>query len=451
MFENIIAQPATDRLRQDVLAGSLPQSLLFFGPEASGKGSSALELARVLSCEGERQAPWNCPCPACARHRLLLHPDLAVIGPRNFAAEIAAARAAFLKDTASPAGRALFLRSLRKLLFRFAPAIWEYEARSGKTNPLPLLEGLEEGIAGFEAALGKSGSDLEKLSAALTKDAFKLEDECVGESIPIAGIRQAGSWARLSPAGRRKTLVIENADRMKEDARNALLKLLEEPPPSLSIVLTACRKESLIQTLLSRLRPYRFDMRGAEQEREIIRRVFRDAGAGAADTEGTESAGRRASAPVAAFLDSFNPEPEEKLLPLAAFFVAAVTRNAVIALRREGTAELSPALVCLGSFCARIAENGGLEKAEQPGAAVAVLIEKTSGFRGRSFARFLSLNLDLVSQALAACDSGPERIRCMAVWKKRVEEAKVAAGTYNQRPELALEALFSSLSLDLRA
>ncbi|MCL2609079.1 MAG: DNA polymerase III, partial [Treponema sp.] len=401
MFENIIAQPATDRLRQDIVSGSFPRSVLFFGPPASGKGSSALELARVLSCEGEGPAPWNCPCPACARHRLLLHPDLAVIGPRDFAAEIAAARRAFLKDTASPAGRALFLRSLRKLLLRFSVSVWEYEARSGRANPLPLLEGLEQGLAAFEAALEKPGADLEKLSAALAGDAFKLEDECVGESVPIAAIRQAASWARLSPYGRRKTLVIENADRMKEDARNALLKLLEEPPPSIHIVLSSVRKESLMQTILSRLRPYRFDMRGVEHEREIIRRVFRDVGAGAADGEGTESeertGGRRDSGLVAAYLDSFTPEPEEKLLPLAAFFVAAVTRNAVVALRRKGTAELSPALVCLGGFCARIAENGGLEKTEQAGPTVAALTEKTAGFRGRSFGRFLSLCLDLVS------------------------------------------------------
>jgi len=463
MFENIIAQPATDQLREDILANTLAPSMLFFGPAASGKGSAALELARALSCE-EGTAAWNCQCSSCARHRFLVHPDLAMIGPRGFAAEIAASRTAFLRDASSMAGRSLFVRSLRKLLGRFAPAVWEHESKSGKTNPLSILQSLEEELAEFDKiatgddAAGSPAGALEKLSASLAKNAFKLEDECMGEAIPIAQVRKAAYWSRLSPAGKRKTLVIENADRMKEDARNALLKLLEEPPEPLCIVLTAQRRESVMPTILSRLRPYRFNARTADEEREIIRRVFRDSrnipeSAGAKDGGGAmiQESSLPQSAPgmVGAYLDSFTPQPSEKLLPLAAFFIAAVTRSAVVLGRSRGITEISAGLNTLGSYCARIAENAGFERSEDAGQTLATLISQTVGFEGRSFPRFLFLNLQLVSEALALCESGADRIRYRDMWKKRIEAAQTAFVTFNQRPELSLESLFFRLREDM--
>ena len=463
MFENIIAQPATDQLREDILANCLAPSMLFFGPAASGKGSSALELARALSCD-EGTAAWNCQCSSCVRHRFLVHPDLAMIGPRGFAAEIAASRTAFLRDASSMAGRSLFVRSLRKLLGRFAPAVWEYESKSGKTSPLSILQSLEEELAEFDKTAGGDAEDagasaavLEKLSASLAKNAFKLEDECMGEAIPIAQVRKAAYWSRLSPAGKRKTLVIENADRMKEDARNALLKLLEEPPEPLCIVLTAQRRESVMPTILSRLRPYRFNARTADEEREIIRRIFRDSRSipeGAVAKEGgammhESSLPQSAPGMVGAYLDSFTPQPSEKLLPLAAFFIAAVTRSAVVLGRSRGVTEISAGLNTLGSYCARIAENAGFERSEDAGQTLATLISQTVGFEGRSFPRFLFLNLQLVSEALALCDSGADRIRYRDMWKKRIESAQTAFVTFNQRPELSLESLFFRLREDM--
>ena len=461
MFENIIAQAATDQLKEDILANRLAPSMLFFGPMASGKGSTALELARALSCEGEggKAAPWNCPCSSCVRHRSLVHPDLAMIGSRGFAAEIAASRAAFLRDTASPAGRSLFIRSLRKLLGRFAPAVWEHDSRSGKGNPLSLLQSLEEELAEFEksasVAEAQAGA-LEKLSASLSKNAFKLEDDFMSEAIPIAQVRKTAYWSRLSPSGKRKTLVIENADRMKEDARNALLKLLEEPPESLCIVLTAHRRESVMPTILSRLRPYRFNLRSSDEEREIIRRVFRDSREIPEGPPGDGGAMTRESmlphgspGMVGAYLDSFTPQPAEKLLPLAAFFIAAVTRSAVILGRSRGVTEISPGLNTLGSYCARIAENAGFDRTEDPGQTLSTLISQTVGFEGRSFPRFLFLNLQLVSEALALCESGADRIRYREMWKKRIEAAQTAFVTFNQRPELSLESLFFRLREDM--
>jgi len=438
MFENIIAQAATGQLEADVLANRLAPSMLFFGPPASGKGSAAMELARALSCE-TADAPWNCACPSCARHRSLLHPDLAMLGPRAFAAEIAASRAAFLRDPAVPAGRSLFIRSLRKLQARFAPAVWEYEPRSGKSNPLSLLQSLEEELDELTLHLESETIDkgaLEKITASLAGNAFKLEDEWISEAVPIAQIRKAAYWGRLTPAGKRKMLIIENADRMKDEARNSLLKLLEEPPSSLCLVLTVQRKETVLPTILSRLRPYRFVTRSADEEREIIRRIFRDPEAVAQNA---------ATALVASYLGSFAPQPPEKLEPLAAFFVAAVARAAALAARSTGVA--SPVLNTLGSYCAPIAEASGLERTTEAKETITVLLSRSGNFEGRSFPRFLAIALDLVSRSLAC--GGPATIPCRQTWKNRLTQALAATAVWNQRPELALESLFSRLRDDL--
>jgi DNA polymerase-3 subunit gamma/tau len=465
VFENIIAQPVIDQLKTDILSHRLAPSMLFHGPDASGKGSAAMELARTLSCEGsmeglpsiEGTAAWNCVCPACARHRSLLHPDLAMIGPRSFAAEIAACRAAFLRDTTSMPGRSLFIRSLRKLMARFAPAVWEYESKSGKTNPLPLLQSLEEEISEFESLVAdppeRTYDALVKRIDALVKNAFKLEDDCMGETIPIAQVRKAAYWSRLSPSGKRKTLVIENADRMKDEARNSLLKLLEEPPETINIVLTTRRRESMLPTILSRLRPYRFLVRSAAEEREIIRRIFRYPDA-VPSTEGTLKDGPSG---LVAYLDSFMPQPSEKLLPLAAFFVAAVARSAAASARGRVSAHnavIPPALNALGTYCAPIAEAAGLERTVNAKETISVLISRSGNFEGRSFPRFLALALSLVSSSFAHCgpdlpSSGTVFVANSEIWKKRLGDAQSAYSVWNQRPELALESLFYRLREDL--
>jgi DNA polymerase-3 subunit gamma/tau len=441
VFENIIAQAVIEQLKTDILSQRLAPSMLFYGPEASGKGSTAMELARVLSCENPSRegATWNCSCAACTRHRSLLHPDLAMIGPRAFAAEIAASRAAYLRDTTSLPGRLLFIRSLRKLMARFAPAVWEYESKSGKTSPLPLLQSLEEEISEFESL--STDQSAVKHTDSIVKNAFKLEDDCMSETIPIAQVRKAAYWSRLSPSGKRKTLIIENADRMKDEARNSLLKLLEEPPESINIILSAKRRESMLATILSRLRPYRFLARSAHDEHEIIRRVFRDP---VVSTNGT-------SGLVASYLDSFMPQPSDKLLPLAAFFVGAVARSAIIMTKNHETSStaISPILNTLGSHCAPIAEAAGLERVVNVKETITVLISRSGNFEGRSFPRFLALALDLVGSSLGNCTPAPNLIICSEIWKKRLGEAQAAYSIWNQRPELALESLFYRLREDM--
>jgi DNA polymerase-3 subunit delta' len=58
--------------------------------------------------------------------------------------------------------------------------------------------------------------------------------------------------ARLPVEGRHRVAVIEGAHRMNEDAQNALLKTLEEPPVGATLILCADKPERLLPTVRSR-------------------------------------------------------------------------------------------------------------------------------------------------------------------------------------------------------
>ncbi|GHV75747.1 hypothetical protein AGMMS49942_05680 [Spirochaetia bacterium] len=412
MFENVLGQPVISLLREDIRGLKLAPSLLFSGPPASGKGSAALELGRILSCENQAPtgalAPWNCVCPACTRHRQLTHPDLLLLGPRSFSAEIAASAAAFLRDHQVNATRFLFIRSVRKLLARFSPVLWEGDSDIRKLNPL--IQSLDEGLD--EIGITDTGS-LQKTVEGILKNSFKLEAEGVGALIPVAHIRRASFWSRLAPQGKRKLLVIENADRMKDEARNSLLKILEEPPKTVTIVLTTALKDALLPTILSRLRPYRFMARDKAVEAEVLRKIFRDLDA--------------PSVPIQSYLDSFLPISGETLYPLAALFVASVARGSGNTLLEKHTAP--------------IAESAGLGRpCEDIKSLSAAVLKGADNFVIRSrFSQFLRFLLTLVGESLntASLDAAT----CRDIWRAAVREAETSVGTYNLSPALALDRL----------
>jgi DNA polymerase-3 subunit gamma/tau len=391
---------------------------------------------------------------------MLLHPDLLMMGRRPFAGEIAASAAVLQRDPGH--GRILLLRSVRKLLGRFSPVLWEGDKDLAKLNPLiqALEEDLEElermeipdGKAAEGAAVGGAGSRDTggKLGASIIKNALKLEAEGIAEFVPISQIRRAGYWGHLAPSGLRKLLVIESADRMKEEALNSLLKLLEEPPERLTIVLCTARREGILPTLLSRLRPYHFIRRDASAEGELIRRVFRDKAVvpdRAVPYTGPDHHEPGYAGPgLEAYLDSFLPVSRDTLYPLAAFFVSSVALSTLDRFRRRGIGVLPEELVSLGKRCAPIADSAGLGR---PAADNKTIIEKVlagaQNFQIHSlFFSFLALTLDLVSECLRPLAMGSLRISYLGIWKKYTGTA-AAAGSLNQSPALTLDRLISDL------
>ncbi|MDR1947950.1 MAG: DNA polymerase III [Spirochaetaceae bacterium] len=446
MFENIIGQSGTVQLAADIAGGTLAPSMLFSGPPASGKGTAGLELGRILSCEDPR-APWNCPCKACAGHRLLFHPDLLVLGSRPFSAEIAAAASVFLREPEVPAARTLFIRSIRKLLIRFTPVIWENDPKIGKLSGT--IEVLNEevdrlsvpdkggGLAGDSA----SREALGKRCDSILKKSFELAAGGVGEFIPVDHIRRAAWWTHLAPVGKRKLLLIENADRLQEGGRNALLKILEEPPERVTIVLTSARGGSLLPTMLSRLRPYRFYPRDRAAEEEVIRRVFRNAGGLKGAESRAGAGGKSGGSLIDGFIDSFLPVSGETLYALAAFFAASLAWQGAVALRKSGVAALPPALVALGKYAAPIAEAAGYGRPTgDTGSCVTLILKTADNFAAPGgFHQFLEFFLTLVSKSLRDGVPLPGRIGFAETLLRLTGETETAVGIYNQNPALALD------------
>jgi DNA polymerase-3 subunit gamma/tau len=451
MFENIIRQSAVTQLALDIQSGQLAPALLFSGPPASGKGTAALELARILLCENTKEkAAWNCSCKSCARQRALISQDLLLFGQKRFFAEISACSQAFGREPGTEGVRRLFIRSVRKLLARFSPVLWEDDPKAGKFSGL--LAGLEEDLEAFERA-AESGAETEKIRASVLKDAVKLEAE-VPKLVPIDQIRRAAYWSRLAPAGIRKCIIIENADRMQEGAKNSLLKILEEPPERLSIVLSCSRPGTLLPTIISRLRQYRFAQRDTEAEIGVIRRIFRDKDYEAASPAGAESAGSGtgiggAASVLSSYLESFLPVSGGALYPLGAYFPASVTAEALRVLKPRAP----PVLVELGKFSAPVAEAGGMGRpAPDMKSAIAHVFYKAEHFDIPGvFSGFCKNILSLLSAWTRTGEVSPEKIKVLEIWKTELANAFIASDSYNIQIAGVFERLGENLKRALTA
>jgi DNA polymerase-3 subunit gamma/tau len=254
----------------------------------------------------------------------------------------------------------------------------------------------------------------------------------------------------MAPLSKQKLLLIENADRMQDNARNALLKILEEPPETAVIVLCSSEPSSLLPTILSRLRPYYFTRREEKVEREVIRRVFR---AGEeASLEGENAAPGDPAAPnltgkkgslITAWLDSFLPVSPEALYPLACFFAATLAARGAALLRSKYRISAPADLAALAEYAASIAQNAGLSTpAADAASCFREVIAGAGGFETPGlFPRFLARILNAASESRRALIArGGESDEAFAeIWSALTAEAAGAAGVYNINIPLVFE------------
>ncbi len=278
MFENVVHQEIKKIIISDIKKNNLPGAILYAGPEASGKLSAALETARILSCHSHPQGKWTCQCPSCLQHKALSCSNLILMGPRDSSLEILAAKDTFLQayknnESFLDATRYLFLRSIRKLTLRFNPIIWQGEKDFSKIGSLIDLINEDLELLDFPRNLPDL-KNLETICDDLVKQSIKLENDFLYDSIPVNQIRNMEAWAHIKSEEGKKTVIIENADRMASAVRNALLKILEEPPADCEFILLSSNRNAIMQTILSRVRTYTFASRSIEQQKEVIERVF---------------------------------------------------------------------------------------------------------------------------------------------------------------------------------
>ncbi len=108
---------------------------------------------------------------------------------------------------------------------------------------------------------------------------FLGEHPDVGMVIPfnrnilVDAIRGLEREANFQPyEGRARFFIVDDADKMNDAAANALLKTLEEPPPTSHIFLISSRPDSLLPTIRSRCQTLRF----APVARDVIERFLID-------------------------------------------------------------------------------------------------------------------------------------------------------------------------------
>lgn len=90
--------------------------------------------------------------------------------------------------------------------------------------------------------------------------------------------------------GRRRVVIVDDADEMQPAAQNALLKTLEEPPPSSMFILVTSRVDALLVTVRSRCPRFRFGrLATGEVARVLEARGVKDAVALAAVSDGRVS------------------------------------------------------------------------------------------------------------------------------------------------------------------
>jgi DNA polymerase-3 subunit delta' len=97
--------------------------------------------------------------------------------------------------------------------------------------------------------------------------------------ILVKAVRDLERESNFRPAeGERRVFLIEGAQSMNEAASNALLKTLEEPPPTTHIVLITSRPSALLPTIRSRCQTVRFAPLAAEELESYLVKNGRRAG-----------------------------------------------------------------------------------------------------------------------------------------------------------------------------
>ena len=110
-----------------------------------------------------------------------------------------------------------------------------------------------------------------KIDAKSHPDLFVLRPEKEGGSVKIDDIRQLIKDIYLKPfEAKKKVYIIDEAQSMKHEAANALLKTLEEPPTDSTLILITDNLKSLFHTIVSRSQVVRFYPLKADVIKDIL-------------------------------------------------------------------------------------------------------------------------------------------------------------------------------------
>lgn len=175
-------------------------------------------------------------------------------------------------------------------------------------------------------------------------------------SIKIDVVRDVLSRTSYRPfEGKRRVVLVRDADTLEPQAQNALLKSLEEPPPATVFIMTTAVPGALLPTVRSRSMMLRFGRLTADEVSAVLVR----------DHEHTEAEARA----VAALADG----SVGQALSLASSDVAVLRETALLLLRQTaGRADVQGRLQVAGAV------TGGPSKKDRSREEIAVVLRLTA-------------------------------------------------------------------------
>jgi DNA polymerase III subunit delta' len=93
---------------------------------------------------------------------------------------------------------------------------------------------------------------------ALVPDPVRLKSPVARPMLRVGQLRAVQRAAYFQPMGRRRVFILDGADTMRWDVANVFLKILEEPPGSATLILTAPSPYALLATIVSRCLQFHF-------------------------------------------------------------------------------------------------------------------------------------------------------------------------------------------------
>src|SRR6267154_2809895 len=93
---------------------------------------------------------------------------------------------------------------------------------------------------------------------ALVPDPVRLKNPVARPMLRVGQLRAVQRAAYFQPMGRRRVFILDGADTMRWDVANVFLKILEEPPGSATLILTAPSPHALLPTIVSRCLQFHF-------------------------------------------------------------------------------------------------------------------------------------------------------------------------------------------------